>query len=93
MSEEAKEKGNSKSAHRKKKGKKTVNMAGCPSHMLMEENGCVIMIQAIIFESMRARKRQRDGEHRSLERDVENWRIFAGCLSTPWARRQNNEYE
>lgn len=69
-------------------------MAGCPSHMLIEENGCVMMIQAIIFrESESERERQRDGEHRAVERDVENWQISAGSLNTLWARRQCIGYE
>lgn len=51
----------------------TVNMAGCPSHMLMEENGCtmmmMMMIQAIISE--RAGEEGREMENT----ECEMWRI------------------
>lgn len=49
----------------------TVNMAGCPSHMLMEENGCVMMIQAIISE----RAIEKGSEIQNREREREMWRI------------------
>lgn len=43
-------------------------------------------------ESKREKGRE-DGEHRAVERDVENWQIFTGCLNTPWASRQSIGYK
>lgn len=62
----------------------TVNMAGCPSHMFMEENGCVMMIQAIISEKAREREKKAERmENTELWREM--WRIgrYSQAVLTP----------